>query len=106
LGTPADWFRGVRAIKKAPDGASVDGVRANQVLLVLNAQEQALPADVRARRDALEMAVAKLRESKSQCSEADYYARLETLLLELARLQIPSSAMTNRLAAPAGERAQ
>ena len=27
LGTPADWFRGLRATKQAKDGASLDGVR-------------------------------------------------------------------------------
>src|ERR1041385_7476935 len=44
-GTPADWFRGVRATKKAKDGASLDGARANQFHLVLSREEQALPAD-------------------------------------------------------------
>jgi hypothetical protein len=95
LGTPADWFRGVRAIKKAQEGASPDGVRANQLHLVRSAAEQALPADVRARCGALELELARLRDSKPQMSEADYYCRLEPLLLELARLQIPQSAVTN-----------
>lgn len=95
LGTPADWFRGVRATKQARDGASLDGARANQLHLVPSAEEQALPAEVRARRDALELSVARLRESKLQMSEADYYCRLESILLELARLQEPPSAVTN-----------
>lgn len=86
LGTPSDWFRGVRATTKAKDGASLDGVRANQLHLVRSAEEQSLPADVRARRDALELSVAKLRESKSQMPEAEYYRQLESILLELARL--------------------
>ncbi|HWF18119.1 MAG TPA: hypothetical protein VG754_02585, partial [Verrucomicrobiae bacterium] len=34
LGTPPDWFSGLRAVKKAADGKSVDGVRANQMILV------------------------------------------------------------------------
>jgi hypothetical protein len=101
LGTPADWFRGVRATKKARDGASLDGMRANQLFLVRSAQEQALPGEVRARRDALELWVARLRESKSQMSEADYYSRLESILLELARLQEPPSAVTNLPTLPA-----
>jgi hypothetical protein len=88
-GTPADWFRGVRATKKAKDGASLDGARANQLHLVLSPEEQSLPAEVRVRRDALELEVARLRESKSQIAEADYYRQLETILLELARLQEP-----------------
>lgn len=95
LGTPADWFRGVRAIKKATDGTSLDGVRANQLHLVLSAEEQSLPADVRARRDALELSVAKLRESKARMTEADYYRQLESILLELARLQETQLSTTN-----------
>jgi len=95
-GTPADWFRGVRATKKAKDGVSLDGARANQLHLVLSREEQALPADARARRDALELSVARLRESKSQMSEADYYRQLETILLELAHLQAPQLSITNQ----------
>jgi hypothetical protein len=95
LGTPADWFRGVRAIKKAKDGASLDGTRANQLQLVLSAAEQAISANVRAKRDELELSVAKLRESKSQMSEDDYYRELEKILLELAKLQVPQPSGTN-----------
>jgi hypothetical protein len=49
--------------------------------------EQALPPQVRAQRDALELAVARLRESKSRLPETDYYQKLEALLLQLADLQ-------------------
>jgi hypothetical protein len=97
-GTPADWFHGVRATKKAKDGASLDGPRANQFHLVLSAEELALPAEIRAQRDALELSVARLRETKSQMSQADYYRQLETILLELARLQAPQLQSTNPVA--------
>jgi hypothetical protein len=87
LGTPADWFRGVRAIKKPQQGA-LDGVRAHQIHLVPNQSEQALPAEVRARRDALELELARLREAKATLSEDQYYGKLEAIFLELARLQV------------------
>jgi hypothetical protein len=51
---------------------------------------------VRAKRDALELSVARLREAKSQMSEADYYRQLESLLLELARLQVSAYSLTNQ----------
>ncbi len=86
LGTPADWFRGIRAVKKAKDGASLDGLRAHQFALLRNESERSLPASVRAKRDELELAIGKLRESKSLLEEEEYYRRLETLLLEMARL--------------------
>jgi len=86
LGTPADWFRGIRAVKKAKEGASLDGVRAHQFHLLRSQQEQKMPASQRARRDELELTVAKLRDTKSQVNEDEYYRQLEPVLIELARL--------------------
>ncbi len=86
LGTPPDWFRGIRAVKKAKDGARLDGLRAHQFHLVRSEGELKLTPEVRARRDELEMSIARLRESKPDLAEDDYYAKLEVLLLELARL--------------------
>jgi len=83
LGTPADWFRGVRAVKKPLGAPLVDGVRAHQLHLVLSSEEQALPAETRAKRDAIELAIAQLREKKSSYPEAEYYLKLESLLSEL-----------------------
>jgi hypothetical protein len=86
LGTQADWFRGVRAVKKPDKGASVDGVRAHQFHLVRNDAEKRLPAEVRTRRDELELAIARLREAKPQMKEEEYYRQLEPLLIDIARL--------------------
>jgi hypothetical protein len=86
LGTPADWFRGIRAVKKAQDGAALDGVRAHQFHLLRNDSERHLPAAARAKRDELELAIAKLRASKTQVAEDEYYRDLEKLMLELAHL--------------------
>ena len=86
LGTPADWFRGTRAIKRAADGAALDGVRAQQFQLVRSAEEQQLPPAIRAQRDELELAVAGLRDRKAELSEVEYYRQLESLLLDLSRL--------------------
>lgn len=86
LGTPADWFRGVRAVKTAAGGKAVDGVRAQQFVLVRSAAEDKLaPAD-RARRDELEVQLAKLRARKAGMPEAEYYQQLKGMLLEIARL--------------------
>lgn len=85
-GTPAEWFRGLRAVRKAEPGAVLDGARAHQFHLVLSPSEQAVSPEFRARRDALELEVARLREAKSTLKEEEYYQRLEAVLLELARL--------------------
>jgi hypothetical protein len=86
LGTQADWFRGVRAVKKPDKGAAIDGLRAHQIHLIQNTEEKQLSPELRQRRDELEIAVSKLREAKGQTNEQEYYEKLEPLLLEIARL--------------------
>lgn len=85
LGTPPEWFRGVRAIKRAKDGALPDGLRAHQFHLVRRGGDTALPGALRARRDELELAVARLRDMKNSLEAAEYYRRLEVLLVEMAQ---------------------
>jgi hypothetical protein len=89
LGTSADFFRGVRAVKKPTGGGSVDGLRAHQIHLVRSEQEQRMPANARERRDELELAIARLREAKGSLPDDEYYQRLAQLMLELARLYSP-----------------
>ena len=86
LGIPADWFQGTRATRSAKDGAPLDGLRAHQWHLVMSDAERALPPEFRAARDKLELDIEALRARKPALPEADYYARLEPLLLDLARL--------------------
>jgi len=83
LGTPADWFRGIRPIKKPEGSASVDGTRAHQFCLVLSKAEQELPPEIRVKRDQIELAIARLRETKSHRPQAEYYQELEKLLMQL-----------------------
>ncbi len=85
LGTPADWFRGLRAVKKAKDNAGLDGLLARQFCLVPSESERKLAPEQRSRRDALERDLFLLREKKAQMNQDDYYRQLEKLLLDLAR---------------------
>jgi hypothetical protein len=86
LGTPADWFRGIRAVKRARDGGALDGLRAHQFHLVRSDSEQKMAPELRANRDAIELKIARLRDHKAGLPEEEYYRQLEPLLLELARL--------------------
>jgi hypothetical protein len=45
-----------------------------------------MPAAVRQRRDELESSIALLRDEKEKLKDDEYYARLEKLMIELARL--------------------
>jgi hypothetical protein len=86
LGTPAEWFRGVRAVKSAADAKAVDGVRTHQMFLVRGDAERQLSPEVRARRDELERELGALRSRKTKINEDEYYRQLEGILLETARL--------------------
>jgi len=86
LGTRADWFRGVRPIQKAEDGAALDGYRAHQFGLVHSEAENKMPTELRAKRDRLELEVIKLRDSKDNFSEEEYFSRLENMLYEIAQI--------------------
>jgi hypothetical protein len=100
LGTPPDWFRGLRATRRPKDSAALDGLLAQQIYLVPSAADKALPPEQRAQRDALERAVLLHREKKSQMKEDDYYTQLEKLLLDLARVATVSTAGTSSSTSP------
>ena len=95
LGTPPDWFRGLRATKKPADGASADGLLAQQFRLIPSPEERNLTPEQIAQRDALEKAVLLHREKKDQMPEEDYYRELEKLLVQLARCYAPLNAASN-----------
>lgn len=86
LGTPPDWFRGVRAIKRAANNAAPDGPRALQLALIHSAMEKNLSPEVKAQRDALELKLAALRETKARLDEDEYYRQLEQILLQISAL--------------------
>ena len=86
LGTPPDWFRGTRAVKRATEGGTPDGLLAAQFCLVPSDFEKRLTPAQRQRRGELETTLARLRDLKSKLTDAEYYQQLEPQLLELARL--------------------
>lgn len=87
LGTPADWFRGLRAVKKPQEKTAVDGLLAQQICIVPGREDAALSPGQRQKRDALERQILLFREKKSAMPEDDYYRELEKLLLEYGRFQ-------------------
>jgi hypothetical protein len=86
LGTRADWFRGIRPVQTAEDGAALDGYRAHQFHLVHSEAENKMPPGLRAKRDRLELEVVKLRDSKDKFSEEEYFSRLESMLYDIAKI--------------------
>jgi hypothetical protein len=89
LGTPADWFRGARAVKRPKENAPLDGLLASQCVLIPSKSERELTPEQRARRNTLERSIFSLREKKASLGEDEYYRKLEALLLELAGCYFP-----------------
>ena len=85
-GTPASFFRGVRAQAAAKDGKAVDGAAARRLHLVLNPQLPTWNAKQQARRKQLEAEIDSLRQQKKQLDADVYYRQLETQLVQLAQL--------------------
>lgn len=86
-GTRADDFVGLQPAPAAKSrAAALDGAYAHQWHLIPSASEAALPIEVRRRRDDLELQILALQQRKQEFSTDDYYARLEKLLVEYARL--------------------
>ena len=86
LGTPAEWFTGVRATQRPKGAGQTDGTLAHQFHLIRSEPDQAIPASVRRQRDTLERQIAALRDRKATLSTEAYYQQLEPLMLELAKL--------------------
>lgn len=86
LGTPASWFSGIRAVKKPKGNNQPDGARAHQISLVPSAGERELSPELRQERNQLELELGNLRDRKATMPEDEYFAKLEEILLRIARL--------------------
>ena len=85
LGTPADWFEGVRATRQPKQGIA-DGIAANQVFLMRRGVDATLSAVQRTKRNELETKLERLRTTKAHLTEDQYLLEIEPILTELARL--------------------
>lgn len=83
-GTPASFFRGIRAVQSAANQAELDGRLARRVGLV--SFESLGPVDPvrKAEQAGIEIEIENLRREKGTMVEAEYYDKLEELMLRLA----------------------
>ncbi len=93
-GVGADFFEGLRPVKAAAGGETLDGHLAHQWYLVPSDEERRFPEELRPRRDELERETAHLRDRKADLDEDAYYVELEALLVELASLYDRAEEMT------------
>ncbi|MFK8111022.1 MAG: hypothetical protein AB8B91_02405 [Rubripirellula sp.] len=85
-GTPASMFRGTRAIAKAKKGAKLDGAIAARITLTPEGSRLPFTEEEIEQRRTVEVELDELRKRKSELSEADYEAKLEPLMIRLAKI--------------------
>jgi hypothetical protein len=84
-GTPAVFYRGVRAIKAPAAGASLDGNEARRIY-VRSPGNRLFTADEEVQIARIEEEIESLRRSKQEMDLDRYYSELEQRFLELSRL--------------------
>jgi hypothetical protein len=89
-GTPADFYRGLRLIKLSEDG-KVDGVLARGVWLKEPIQREGLSSQDRSLIEQLEKRLDDLMAQRSSMDSQRYYADLEEVFLQMARILYPAS---------------
>lgn len=89
-GTPAVFYRGLRAVKGPTDKASLDGRLAKRIVIG-GESGVSYSADALDRREELEDALERLRSRKGEMNIDDYYLELERLFLQLAQLRSESA---------------
>ncbi|HEX2100468.1 MAG TPA: hypothetical protein VHF69_07385, partial [Candidatus Synoicihabitans sp.] len=85
-GTPAEWFRGTRVIRRASGDRAPDGDAARLAALILPPDEQALTVEQRRERDRWEAELTALRARKPEMDEDAFYRELERILRRLGAI--------------------
>ncbi|MBL8828267.1 MAG: hypothetical protein JNM18_14900 [Planctomycetaceae bacterium] len=88
-GIRLDFFERDRLIKAPTGNQAADGDLARRWCLKPSSTERQLTAEQTAKRDQLEAELASLRRRKRDLPEDEYFAELERLLVELAKLYQP-----------------
>lgn len=93
LGTPANFFRGIRVAKKTKPGTQSDGRRSSRQNLTDIQQQPQFTREQRTQRDRYEEALDQIVQRRSEMSDAEYLSELESVLIPLSKLyQIPKKA--------------
>lgn len=85
-GTPAVFFRGIRAVRKTKSGQSVDGRLSARESLSSAKHQPALSAEQRRLRDQQERVLDDLVARESSMSRTEYLLELEKILVPLANI--------------------
>ncbi|MFN3192188.1 MAG: hypothetical protein ACE361_16875 [Aureliella sp.] len=95
LGTPGEFYTGIRPSQKSESGREIDGARASRIILFESPDLPKLDEAQSQDRLKLELELEKLRRNKPSIPESQYLDRLETLMLKLSPLYIGKEAPGN-----------
>ena len=87
-GVRGDFFERGRLKQPLGGNQAADGDRARSIFLKPSDRERSLTPEQLARREELEAVLASLRGEKADLKSDEYFARLEPLLVELARMSL------------------
>jgi hypothetical protein len=99
-GTPASFFRGIRAAKAPADGLQLDGKSANRVFIGNASKSTAWTPEQSAQAGEIEAKIDAIRAQKNEIEEDAYYAQLEPLLLKLAKVVVGPDPASRRVKNP------
>lgn len=102
-GTPATFFRGLRANVTAKDKAVPDGARSRLTALIPDAAARKMSPAQLSQRDLLEGEIDTLRAAKATMAEDNYYLKLEGILRRLAALELEPEPVPERAPEPVPE---
>lgn len=85
VGTPSDFYRGLRPAKAAKEG-EIDGRIASRVILLSSPDSIQFTRELDAQRLKLEEQLDKLRRQKSILREEAYFDELEKIMLEISNI--------------------
>ncbi|MFN8743264.1 MAG: hypothetical protein ACK5YR_25295 [Pirellula sp.] len=88
-GTPALFFRGLKAIKAPSDGLKLDGEIAKRMIITKLSDAVPLTNENASKAQEIESKIELLRQKKADIDEREFADRLEALLIELADILLP-----------------
>ncbi|MCA9131629.1 MAG: hypothetical protein KDA45_00670 [Planctomycetales bacterium] len=95
VGTPADFYQGIRPGKEAASGKALDGSRAARLILHSAENTPNFSPALSARREQIEVKIDALRKEKPRLAAEAYFSQLEQLLLELAAVYDAAESATS-----------
>lgn len=85
-GITADFYRGIRPVKKAAKNVTIDGNNAARIIVMTSPDSPVFTEKLNAERLAIESKLDELRKRRPKMIESEYLDELEKLMLDMAKV--------------------